>query len=139
MNELPLPKPMASKSEEGGRKSQNIDDDHEGDWMSQEIKKLQSQLDELMKENSVLKKRLEKKNYEQVFVENEQLQLELKNMYFLLEENKDLKEELARLKNISYDQKVKEINQENTLLRKRNGHLLIQNEELQQTISDLKT
>jgi hypothetical protein len=31
-------------------------------------------------------------------------------MYILSEENKDLREELELLKNISYDQKVKDIN-----------------------------
>ena len=47
-----------------------------------------------------------------------------------MEENKDLKEDLERLKNISYDQKVKDINQENQDLKRRNGQLLIQNDDL---------
>ena len=37
--------------------------------------------------------------------------MELKTMYILREENDDLREELALLKNISYDQKVKDINE----------------------------
>ena len=55
----------------------------------------------------------------------------LKNMYILQEENKDLKEDLNRLKKLTYDDKVKEIAEENLTLRKRNGMLLIQNDELQ--------
>ena len=51
-------------------------------------------------------------------------------MYIIMEENKDLKEDLDRLKNISYDQKVKDINQENQDLKRRNGQLLIQNDDL---------
>ena len=35
------------------------------------------------------------------------MELELKNMYFIMEQNKELKEDLARLKNITYDQKIK--------------------------------
>ena len=53
-------------------------------------------------------------------------------MYIVMEENKDLKEDLQRLKNISYDQKIKDINQENQDLKQRNGYLLIQNDDLKQ-------
>jgi hypothetical protein len=56
--------------------------------------------------------------------------LELKNMYIIMEENKDLKDDLQRLKAISYDEKIKVITQENQEIRKRNGYLLIQNDEL---------
>ena len=70
------------------------------------------------------------KNYEDTYKENKMLNMELKNMYILQEENKDLREDLERLKAISYDQKVKEMTQENQTLRKRNGMLLIENEEL---------
>jgi len=41
------------------------------------------------------------------------------------------------LKRISYDDKIKEMHEENKNLRKRNGFLLIQNDELQQKIKDL--
>jgi len=37
----------------------------------------------LLVENSDLKKKLEKKNYDQVYRENQRLNLELKNMYIL--------------------------------------------------------
>lgn len=59
------------------------------------------------------------------------MEMELKSMYIIMEENKDLKEDLARLKNISYDQKIKDINEENQALKKRNGYLLIQNDEVE--------
>lgn len=50
---------------------------------------------------------------------------ELKNMYILQEENKDLREDYNRLKRLSYDDKIKEMAEENLTLRKRNGMLLI--------------
>ena len=39
--------------------------------------------------------------------------MELKSMYIIMEESKDLKEDLNRVNNISYDQKIKDMNQEN--------------------------
>jgi cell shape-determining protein MreC len=80
---------------------------------------------DLLSENADLRKKLEKKNYDQVYRENQLMNLELKNMYIIMEENKDLKDDLNRLKNISYDCKIKEITQENQDIRKRNGYLLI--------------
>lgn len=35
------------------------------------------------------------------------MQLELKNMYILQEENKDLREELEQLRSLTYEDKVK--------------------------------
>ena len=49
----------------------------------------------------------------------------LENMNILIEENKDLREDLDRLKKLSYDDKIKEMHEENKNLRKRNGFLLI--------------
>lgn len=46
-------------------------------------------------------------------------------MYIIQEENKDLREDLARLKALSYDDKIKQMAKENADLRKRNGMLLI--------------
>lgn len=79
----------------------------------------------MVMENSDLKKKLEKKNYEEVYRENKRLELELKNMYIIQEENKDLREDLERLKALSYDKKVKQMVAENNELRKRNGLLMI--------------
>lgn len=51
--------------------------------------------------------------------------MQLKNMNILIEENNDLREDLDRLKKLSYDDKIKEMHEENKNLRKRNGFLLI--------------
>ena len=83
-----------------------------------------------MQENTDLRKKLEAKNYDKTYKENKMMSLELKNMYIIMEENKDLKEDLNRLKSISYDEKIKEMTKENQEIRKRNGYLLINNDEL---------
>jgi hypothetical protein len=80
-----------------------IDDDHEGDWQNQEIKKYQKTVADLLLENTDLRKKLEKKNYDQAYKDNARMVMELKNMYIIMEENKDLREDLNRLKGISYD------------------------------------
>jgi hypothetical protein len=49
---------------------------------------------EMMLENNQLKTQLIEKNMTEVYRENKMLKLEIKNMYLLLEENKDLKEQL---------------------------------------------
>jgi hypothetical protein len=72
-----------------------------------------------------LRKQLEAKNYEDVYKENELLKKEVKSMYILLDENNDLREELERLRQMSYDDRVKESGEENQKLRRRNGELLI--------------
>lgn len=72
-----------------------------------------------------LRKQLEAKNYEEVYKENELLKKEVKSMYILLDENNDLREELERLRQMSYDDRVKESGEENQKLRRRNGELLI--------------
>ena len=73
---------------------------------------------------------MDAKNYTKTYKDNQMMSLELKNMYIIMEENKDLKEDLNRLKSISYDVKIKEMTQENADIRKRNGYLLINNDEL---------
>ena len=55
-------------------------------------------------------------------------------MYILEQENKDLKEDYDRLKALSYDEKIKQMAQENAALRKRNGMLLIQADENQEKL-----
>lgn len=44
-----------------------------------------------------LREQLTLKKYDQTYRENQLLKLELKNMYILQEENKDLREDLERL------------------------------------------
>jgi len=46
---------------------------------------------DMMMENNQLKTQLIEKNMTEVYRENKMLKLEIKNMYLLLEENKDLK------------------------------------------------
>ena len=53
--------------------SENIDDDHEGDWQNQEIKKLQKRVSDLLSENVDLQRKLQKSNYDQVYKENKML------------------------------------------------------------------
>ena len=74
-----------------------------------------------MSENSDLRSKLDQKQYAQTYKDNERLVAELRAMYILAEENKDLREELELLRNISYDQKVKDINAQNQQLMRRNG------------------
>jgi len=45
-------------------------------------------------------------------------------MYILLEENKDLKQELEGYKNMTYEKRMKKLVEENNYLSKRVGELL---------------
>jgi hypothetical protein len=63
---------------------------------------------------------------------------ELKSMAILVDENQDLREELERLRAMSYEDRVREIGGENQTLRRRNGELLIQNTDLQAEITKVK-
>ena len=103
-----------------------------------EIKKLNAQVNELESENSELLRKLNQKNYESTYKENKLLQLEVKNMYILQEENNDLREDLERLQKLSYDERIKEMAEENLRLRKRNGEQLMQLEESKKLIEQLK-
>jgi hypothetical protein len=58
-------------------------------------------------------------------------------MYILEEENKDLREELQQLKSLTYEDKVRQLVEENAQIKKRNGMLLIQVSELESRIEDL--
>jgi len=59
-------------------------------------------------------------------------------MYTLQEENVDLREDLNRTKAISYDTKIKEMTEENQNLRRRNGQLLIEKEEVDRKMKLVK-
>ena len=63
---------------------------------------------------------------------------ELKSMQILLDENSELREELERLRQMSYNDRVKESGAENQVLRRRNGELLIKNSELMDEIERMK-
>jgi aspartyl/asparaginyl-tRNA synthetase len=90
---------------------------------------------DMMVENNELKTQLIEKNMAEVYRENKMLKLEIKNMYLLLEENKDLKEQLQHFKSISYDERIKLVNQENERLQIRIGELLHQNDELKKKLN----
>jgi hypothetical protein len=60
-----------------------------------------------------------------VYKENLRLKMELKNMYIIEEENRDLKEEYESLKSLTYEDKVRDLVEENKTIKKRNGMLLI--------------
>lgn len=66
------------------------------------------------------------------------LKLELKNMYILEEENKDLREELEQLKSLTYEARMKDLVEENKNLRKRNGMLLFNISELEAKVKELE-
>ena len=51
--------------------------------------------------------KLQQRHFDHVYKENERLKMELKNMYILEEENKDLREELEQLKSLTYEEKVR--------------------------------
>ena len=65
------------------------------------------------------------------------MKLELKNMYIIMEENKDLREELDSLKSLTYEQRMKNLVIENETLKKRNGMLLIHTAELEREMLEI--
>lgn len=116
--------------------SARVDDDES--WQTQEIKKLEARITELLVNNEELRERLEAKRYEETYRENELLKLELRNMYGIQEENADLKEELERLKGMTYEDRMKEAMEENKRLRRRNGELIIKVTDLEEQIEKAK-
>ena len=90
------------------------------------------------RENDKLKKQLDKANYTKVYRDNEMMSLELKNMYILLEENKDLKKELTDLRTMDKSTAQEKLVEENAALKRRNGELLIENEEMKLAVRETK-
>lgn len=82
-----------------------------------------------------MNQKLAKKRYDEVYKENEILKMEIKNMYAIEEENKDLREDLERLKSMTYEDRMKEAMEENKRLRRRNGELIIKVTDLESQIS----
>ena len=76
--------------------------------------------------------------YSETYRENELLKLELKNMYAIEEENRDLREDLDRLKSLTYEDRMKEMVEENQRLRRRNGELIIKMSDMEDQMRDLK-
>ena len=81
---------------------------------------------------------MEKKTYSETYRDNELLKLELKNMYAIEEENRDLREDLDRLKSLTYEDRMKEMVEENQRLRRRNGELIIKMSDMEDQMRDLK-
>lgn len=121
------------------RFSKAIDDDVEGSWQQQELRKLEQRITELLVQNEDLKQKLEQKNFDEVYRENELLKMELKNMYALQEENKDLREDLERAKSLTYEERMKEVMEENQRLRRRNGELIIKLSDLELKMAQMET
>lgn len=113
-------------------------EDYQEDWQQEQLQKGQQKITDMEQEIKKLKKLLDVKNYEQVYKENEMMKKELKSMQILLDENQELREELERLRQMSYNDRVKESGAENQILRRRNGELLIKNSELMDEIERLK-
>lgn len=59
-------------------------------------------------------------------------------MYVIQEENKDLKEDLERLKNLTYEDRMKDVLEENKRLKRRNGELIIKVSDLEDQIAEIK-
>jgi hypothetical protein len=103
--------------------SGDVDDDGRT-WQDQEIEALETRVADLLVENSTLKRHLDHKKYTEVYRENEQQKLELKNMYILQEENKDLRTELESHKKAGLTDAQKMLKDENEKVKFRNGRLL---------------
>ncbi len=67
------------------------------------------------------------------------LKLEIKNMYAIQEENKDLRDDLERLKSMTYEDRMKEAMEENKRLKRRNGELIIKVTDLEAKIAKCST
>ena len=67
------------------------------------------------------------------------LKLQLKSLHVMVEENKDLKEELQRLRDMPYDLRVKEVTRDNERLRKRTGELLVELTDAQTELAELRS
>lgn len=60
-------------------------------------------------------------------------------MYAITEENKDLREDLERQKSMTYEDRMKEVMEENKRLRRRNGELIIKVTDLEEQLEKLKS
>lgn len=63
---------------------------------------------------------------------------ELRSMHIMVEENTEMRQEIERLKKMSYEERVRVIGEENARLKRRNGELLIQNTDLEDEVKKLK-
>jgi len=93
---------------------------------------------ELEKDVSRMNRQMQAQNLEEVYKDNDLLRKELKNMDILLDENNDLREEVDRMKKMSFDERYSHLGDENAGLRRRNGQLLIENTNLKEELEKVK-
>jgi len=79
-------------------KSVKFVDEDERTWQDVEIERLETRVTDLLVDNQHIKRNLEHKGHMVTIRENEIMKGELKNMYALEEENKDLRSELESYK-----------------------------------------
>ena len=77
------------------------------------VNQSQKKIKELENELSRIHKQMRQENVDQVYKDNDILKKELKNMEILLDENDDLREEVDRLKSMSFDSRYKIVGDEN--------------------------
>lgn len=92
----------------------------------------------LQQDKATLQKKLDQKYFDEVYRENDRLKMELRNMEILLDENNDLKAELAKLRAMDNDDRTKAVTDENARLKRRNGELVIQVTEMEAKMRELK-
>ena len=126
------------ESKENKKVSFKVPAGDQEDWQEVELEKSRAKVAELTMEVTKLQRLLTAKNYDQVYKENDMMRKELKSMQVLLDENTTLKEDVDRLRTMSYDDRVAEVGAENARLRRRNGELLFRNSELEDEILELQ-
>jgi hypothetical protein len=103
-----------------------------------DVRKLERKLVRAIEENKALKLRLNEQNYTYTYKENQIMKAELRNMYILQEENKDLKEELQIYKSITHDERMKVLKEENESMKIRIGQLLDKIRTLENRTNDIE-
>ena len=147
MYELPVPQPyrpepvldskikqvIGAKGEKKCVRFTEVDaDDIEECGHEKDMQKLQQQVNDLELDKYKLQQKLTQNKFDEVYEENERLQLQLENMFNLMEENKNMRAELDAMKAATFDERTAEIADDNKRLKRRNG-------ELQLEMMDVKT
>ena len=115
----------------------NIDD--EEDWQHEKvINELKKKIEDLENDKLILGLQLTKSHQDEIFKENEILKLQLKSMDAMVEENYEMKEELVRLREMTYEERMKDMAEENKGLKKRTGELLIELTDVKAELFELK-
>jgi len=68
-----------------------------------------------------MQKQMKQDNIDATYKDNDLLKKELKNMEILLDENDDLRDDVERLKALTFDERYKIVGDENQQLKRRNG------------------